>query len=289
MSLATHHSADERFDVVVSFVLFQTAIEEVSRAVAQVTASQCKSFVVLVDNSVPALSLPDFDPDKVLVIKTRANLGYGRGHNRAIQWAEGKARYHLVMNTDLTFGSGVIEGLVEFMDARPHVGLSMPKVLYPDGRIQRLCRLLPNPLDLLGRRFFNWSAWAKRRNKLYEFHDWNYDQVASFPFLSGCFMMLRSRILYTIGGFDERYFLYAEDLDLSRRMHACSDTVFVPDFEVVHEYRSEGGRGVKRLLYGIRSLSQYFAKWGWFIDRDRDEINKRTIAALKDAKYGERT
>lgn len=281
MNLADSSAIPGGFDAIVSFVLFGTATEEVDRAIAQVAASRCSTFVILVDNSLPPLPLPEYDPAKVLLIRTGANLGYGRGHNRAIQWAAGKSRYHIVMNTDLTYGDGVIDGLVDFMDSHPEVGLSMPKVRYPDGRIQRLCRLLPSPVDLIGRRFFGWTIWAKRRNTLYEFHDWKYDHVASFPFLSGCFMMMRSSVLHAVGGFDERYFLYAEDLDLSRRMHACSETLFVPDVEVVHEYRSEGGRGIRRLLYGVRSLSQYFGKWGWFFDSERDEINKRTISALR--------
>lgn len=272
----------KRYDVIASFVLFGTAVDEVSRAVEQACSNSSNIFVVLVDNSVPPLSLPEFDPGKVLLIQTGANLGYGRGHNVAIQWGAGKSRYHLVMNTDLTYDAGVIDTLVQFMDAHPSVGLSMPKVRYPDGSIQRLCRLLPGPTDLIGRRFFAWTAWAKRRNKHYEFHDWNYDRVASFPFLSGCFMMLRSSVLHAVGGFDERYFLYAEDLDLSRRIHLCSETLFVPDVEVVHEYRSEGGRGFRRLIYGIRSLSQYFNKWGWIFDPERDEINRRTIRALNE-------
>jgi GT2 family glycosyltransferase len=281
MTIEQSTAVSSSFDAIVSLVLFGTATDEVNRAIAQVTGSRCRTFVILVDNTVPPLPLPEYDAAKVLYIQTGANLGYGRGHNRAIRWAEGKSRYHIVMNTDLTFGDGVIDELVGFMDTYPDVGLSMPKVRYPDGRIQRLCRLLPSPVDLLGRRFFGWSAWAKRRNSIYEFHDWNYDSVASFPFLSGCFMMMRSSVLHAVGGFDERYFLYAEDLDLSRRMHACSETLFVPDVEVVHEYRSESGRGLKRLMYGICSLSQYFGKWGWIFDRDRDEINKRTVSALR--------
>ena len=275
------NSLPEQLDVVVSFVLFGTGVDEVNRAVEQALDNQSNVYVVLVDNSVPPLNLPNYDAARVQLIRSGANLGYGRGHNLAIKWGQGRSRYHLVMNTDITYGKGVIDVLTTFMDARLDVGLTMPKVLYPDGSIQRLCRLLPSPADLLGRRFFAWTVWAKRRNRVYEFHDWNYDSVARFPFLSGCFMMMRRSVLETVGGFDERYFLYAEDLDLSRRMHGCSETLFIPDVEVVHEYRSEGGRGLMRLLYGMRSLSQYFAKWGWFFDAERDAINRRTVAALQ--------
>jgi GT2 family glycosyltransferase len=272
---------DSSFDVVVSFVLFNTEIGEVTRAVDQACACDCSTFVILVDNSVPPLPLPTYDRTRVALIRTGANLGYGRGHNRAIAKAEGQSRYHIVMNTDLRYGADVIDSLVKFMDDNQSVGLSMPKVLYPDGRIQRLCRLLPDPLNLIGRRFFPRSAWSIARNQTYEFHDWGYDNIASFPFLSGCFMMMRRSVLDRVGGFDERFFLYAEDLDLSRRLHEVSETLYFPFVEVIHEYRSEQGRGMKRLLYGMRSLSQYFSKWGWIFDPSRDRVNQKAVTDLK--------
>ncbi len=273
-------STEAPYDVVASFVLFHTERSEIERTITQMRAANARTMAVLVDNSVPPLDLAWCEAPDVRVIRSGGNIGYGRGHNRAITSTVGLSRYHIVMNTDLTYGAGVIEGLVTFMDQHPSVGLSMPKVRYPDGRIQRLCRLLPNPLDPIGRRFFGFTRWSAERNRRYELHDWGYDSVASFPFLSGCFMMLRRDVLDSIGGFDERYFLYAEDLDLSRRMHAVSETLFVPHVEVVHDYRSEKRRSVRSLLYGVRSLSQYFWKWGWVFDPERERINRATLAAL---------
>ena len=133
---------------------------------------------------------------------------------------------------------------------------------------------------LIGRRFFGRMAWTQKRNRQYELHDWAYDDIASFPFLSGCFMFMRRSVLNRVVGFDPRYFLYAEDLDLSRRIHAVAETLFYPKVEIVHEYRSLNRRSWRQWMYGITSLSQYFSKWGWLVDRERDAINARTIAAL---------
>lgn len=263
-------------DVCVSFVLFGTAREEVEQAIAQARSDRLKIHIVLIDNSQPPLDLAFAQADDVTVFSTSTNLGYGRGHNIALAASKGRCRYNLVMNTDLQMGPEVIPALVTFMDDHDDVGHTTPKVRYPDGSLQRLCRLLPDPADLLGRRFFSKTEWAKKRNKRYEFHNWHYDTVAEFPFLSGCFMLIRRSVLDVVGYFDERYFLYAEDLDLSRRIHAVARTLFVPHQSVIHEYRSQTKPSWRRLRYAIVSLAQYFTKWGWVRDVERDRINRRT-------------
>lgn len=264
-------------DVCVSFVLFGNDRGEVERAVAQVQASALAVHVIVVDNTSPPLNL-DFLAcwPGVTVVATNANLGYGRGHNIALRASEGRTRYNLVLNTDLEMAADVLPGLVAFMDTRPDAGLAMPRVVYPDGSLQRLCRLLPVPADLIGRRFFARTRWAAARNRNYEFHDWDYGSVAEFPFLSGCFMLIRRSVLDVVGYFDERYFLYAEDLDLSRRIHALARTLYVPSQTVVHEYRSQSRPSLRRLRYAAVSLFRYFNKWGWIHDPGRDAANERT-------------
>lgn len=270
-------SIPDGLDVCASFILFETDVSEIERAVAQVLAADATTHVVLVDNSVPLLDLACFADRRVTIVSVGANLGYGRANNIALAASAGKCRYNLVLNTDLEFDGSVIDGMTAFMDGRPDVGLTMPRVEYPDGTLQHLCRLLPVPLDLMGRRFFAWTSWAKRRNQKYEFHDWQYDTIAEFPFLSGCFMMLRRSVLDKIGLFDERYFLFAEDLDLSRRVNRVSRTLYLPHLTITHEYRSRARPSFRRLRYAAVSLVRYFIKWGWIKDPERDEANRRAL------------
>ena len=75
-------------------------------------------------------------------------------------------------------------------------------------------------------------------------------------------MALRREIVDRIEGFDERFFLYGEDLDLSRRMHTVARTMFAPVAIVVHEYRSEERPSHQLTRYKLVSLARYFAKWG---------------------------
>lgn len=280
VSVQRRHKEEVLVDCTVSFVLFHTPIEEVSQVVASVCAAKASVHVWLVDNSVPPIALPDF-PANVSVIKTGENLGYGRAHNVAIRAAAGLARYHFILNTDLEFDGDAIDGMTAFLDLNPQAGLAMPKVVYPDGQIQRLCRLLPDPVGLIARRFLGKTAWGRARNERYEFHHWHYDTVASFPFLSGCFMAVRRSVLDQVGGFDERYFMYAEDIDLSRRIHAVSQTLFVPTVKVQHEYRSHTRRSLRLLSYLVINFARYFNKWGWFRDPERDRVNAETIRRLQ--------
>lgn len=263
----------------VSFVLFQTPLDEVAKAVDQVLRSGGNYHVVLVDNSVPSLDLPQYD-SRVTVIRTARNLGYGTGHNRAFALPGIVTRYHFVVNTDVTYEPDALPELIAFMDRNPAVGLAMPRVTYPDGTLQHLCRLLPAPLDVFGRGFFGKADWVAARNKRYEFHDWGYDRVESFPFLSGCFMALRTSTLEQVGGFDERFFLYAEDLDLSRRIYRVARTAFVPEVTATHEYRTKGSFSFRRLLYRLSSLTKYFNKYGWFVDQERTRFNRETVARV---------
>ena len=272
-------------DACVSFVLFKNDRDEIINAIRHAQAARVRTHIVVVDNSVPPLDLSYARAMGATVVQTNDNIGYGRGHNIALAASHGKCRYNIVMNTDLQMQGDAVSGMVAFMDQHLEAGLAMPKVCYPDGSLQRLCRLLPDPTDILARRVLHRTQWGREKNRKYEFHNWNYDTVAEFPFLSGCFMILRRETLDQVGLFDERYFLYAEDLDLSRRIRTVARTLYNPSETVVHEYRSQARPSLKRMLYALVSLSRYFFKWGWIFDRERDRINQAAIEQF-DAQRG---
>ena len=269
-----------KVDVWCSVVTFQTPAAEIERLASTLSRVRASVSLTIVDNSssLPPLALPE--ALQAEVIRPGTNLGYGRGHNLAIEQSMGRCRYHLVLNSDIIFEPDVIDELCAFMDERPTAGLVMPKVYFPDGSLQHLCRLLPNPVVLVGRRFFGRTKWAERLNATYELHDWAYNEVANFPFLSGCFMFIRRSILDQVEGFDSRYFLYAEDLDLSRRIHLVAETLFYPNVSIIHEYRSLKRRSWSQWRYAIVSLTKYFNKWGWLFDEERDRINKEALERL---------
>ncbi len=272
--------ASHRYDVVGSCVLFNTALDEITRMVAQFAQSGCRTHLMFVDNSPEPIAMPVFDPERVTVLRPGRNLGYGAGNNCALTASAGWSRYFLILNSDLEFDGQGIDRMVSYLDHHPDVVLAAPKVVYPDGRLQTLCRLLPTPADLLGRQFRPNAKATHDRNIRYEFRDWSYDHPAQFPFLSGCFMLARRSALDELGGFDERFFLYGEDVDLSRRLHAKGRTMFVPAMTIVHDYRSRVGFKPHLIRLMVTNLARYFSKWGWVLDRDRAAINRRAVAEL---------
>lgn len=215
----------------------------------------------------------------VSLIKS-GNVGFGAGHNKALKEVLSApgflSQYHLIMNPDVYFEPGVPDTLMAFMDDRPAVGLVMPKILYPDGSTQHLCKLLPTPLDSIGRRFipgFLRNMLFGRRFRRYEMLHRDYDKTMEVPHLSGCFMMVRTKVFQDIGLFDERFFMYMEDVDLSRRILEKYKNLYYPEVAIYHHYHKGSYKGGKLLKHHIRSALKYFNKWGWFFDKERKNIN----------------
>jgi GT2 family glycosyltransferase len=269
-------------DVVASLVLFKTPPAEVEACIDQILGSKRATRVIVVDNSPTPTALRAYPADRVTTVFAGANLGYGRAHNRAIALARGRAPFHLIMNTDVVLQDDAIDQMLAFMEANPDTGLGSPLIHYPDGRLQTQCRLLPSPLNMFGRGFLDDSEWNRRMNRRYELQDWGYDRAENIPFLPGCFMMVRSEVLHAVGGFDERFFLFAEDLDLCRRIYQISRCMFVPSAVIRHELRSRVRRRWRIHAYKIANLVRYFNKWGWIRDDDRKRINAETLQRVLD-------
>ena len=265
-------------DVIVSLVLFHTARQEVEFCIGQILSSRRRTHVIIVDNGPTSTPLDHYPRDRVTFVHSGSNLGYGRAHNRAIMLGRHRAPFHLIMNTDVVLNGDVIDEMVTFMEKHGDAGLTSPLIRYPDGSLQTSCRLLPTPMNMFGRGFLDNSPWNREMNRSYELQHWAYDTVQNIPFLPGCFMLVRSDILTKVNGFDERFFLFAEDLDLSRRIYAISSCMFVPTSSIQHELRSRARFQWRRHLHKIVNITRYFNKWGWLSDRERVRINADTIA-----------
>lgn len=265
-----------------SIVCYRSRREQVERLLASVTTARPDLLVYLVDNS-PADTL------RALAERFGAryrhqpeNPGYARGHNLALREAiAARSAYHVVLHPDIQIPLDAIGKLIAWMEQHPDVGLLAPRVHYPDGRLQPLCKLLPHPLELLVRRFFPLLHRSSGRLARYELHGSGYSRVMEVPALSGCFLLMRLETVQRAGLFDERFFLYFGDVDLSRRVGRIARTVFVPHVAVVHDY----GRGSYRdwLLLGhhLISAARYFNKWGWLRDEERARVNARTLRAAE--------
>ncbi len=215
--------------VTASIVIYNNAPDVLNKAIDSFLNTELDVHLYLVDNSPTDQLHTAWDDPRVTYIFNGQNLGYGAAHNVAIKRAmKQESRYHLVLNPDVYFEQGVIETLQTYMDDNPDVGLVMPKVLYPDGREQRLCKLSPAPKDQFYRRFMPIRSILERRNELYELRGADFTQEMNVPFLSGSFMFLRIDALKKVGLFDEHIFMYLEDADLCRRLHRHYRTMYYP-------------------------------------------------------------
>ena len=100
------------------------------------------------------------------------------------------------------------------------------------------------------------------------------------PYLSGCFMLLRTEALKNVGMFDERFFMYPEDIDLTRRIHRKYKTIFYPNVSVVHHHARASYQNVRLLAVHVWNLVRYFNKWGWFFDKERKKVNEFVLRKL---------
>lgn len=267
-----------------SVVSYNNAPDQIADVLNSVAATSKDIALCLVDNS----------PDDTLAEVARRygaryihrpdNPGFGVAHNLAIAEAlKNGSRYHLVLNPDIAFGADVIPALQTYMETHQDVGLVMPDIRYPDGNRQHLCKLLPHPGDLLVRRFAPALYRFSGRPATYEMLHSGYDRIMDVPALSGCFMFLRASLLAKTGGFDERYFMYLEDVDLSRRIGRLARTVFFPSVSVTHAYQKGSYKSSILLIRHMRSAFHYFNKWGWFFDSERRAVNNAALRALDGA------
>ena len=268
-------------NITASIVVYKNNPVFLSKAICSFLTGTSNGKLFIVDNSPDDSLRPICEGDRIWYFFMGKNIGFGAAHNIAIRKAmENDCPYHLVLNPDVFFKETILRDMFKFMDADPSIGLAMPNVLYPDGRPQYLCRLLPSPLTLISRRLGSRLKFVRSRNHIYELQFSGYNRIMDVPFLSGCFMFLRMEALKKVGLFDERIFLYTEDIDLTRRIHRHFRTVFYPHATIYHYHERASYKNVRILFHHVTSAIAYYNKWGWFYDPDRKEINHNVLLKL---------
>ncbi|MFV0507239.1 MAG: glycosyltransferase [Bacteroidales bacterium] len=267
--------------ITASIVAYKTSDKDI-QTVLQCACNSSIERLYLIDNS-PTDDLrkyASYSP-KIEYIYGHGNMGYGAAHNIGIRKSIAlNSDYHVVINPDILFETEIAGQLEQFMNNNKTIGFVMPKIVYPSGDVQLLCKLLPTPSDWIFRRFSPFKSQVVKMNEKYELRFTGYDKQMDVPSLSGCFMFLRTSVLEEVKGFDERFFMYAEDVDLCRRIGEVSRTVFYPDLSVIHNYEKGSYKNNKLLMYHIKSAIQYFNKWGWVFDKKRKITNRIVLDRL---------
>lgn len=255
------------YDITACIVLFKNDRQILKNTINSFLNTDLLVKLYLIDNS-PNDNLHDIvDDSRIEYIFNNQNLGFGVAHNIAIKKCINFSKYHLVLNPDIYYEKGNIEKIFNFMENNLEYGQLMPKILYPNGLTQFLCKNNPTPFDLFLRRFapnFFRTFFQKRMNT-YEYLDHNYDDnIYNIPYLSGCFMFFRTNLFLEVGLFDEKIFMYIEDADITRRFLKVSKNIYFPDAHVFHHFEKGSHKNFRLMLYSIHGAFIYFNKWGWF-------------------------
>ena len=264
----------------VGLVAFNMSKSDISRLSRSFRATN-PAYKVVVDNSLDPVSMEAFENLGWTYIHNPKNPGFGSSHNLIFREYGNKADFHLVVNPDIYFEGTVMTELINFLCSNEDAGCVMPRVLYPDGEFQRLAKLLPSPIDLVVRRL-PFSRLRNNVNKRLELRE-EIEETGTYriPFLSGCFLLIKSNVIKSIGLFDERFFMYTEDTDLSRRLWMNKTyPYYYGSCCVIHGYEKGSAKSLRLLKIHISSAIKYFNKWGW-IDKKRNQINNDCLLQFK--------
>lgn len=263
----------------IGLVAYNMSNSEIINLSKSITPEKPK-YMVVMDNSPNTNSKSLFESNGWTYLSNKLNPGFAKSHNDIFNKFGKNADYHLVINPDITFKKGVIQSIMNFMNLKSDAGAVMPKIVYENDENQGLVKLLPTPLNLLINKLP--FKFLNVFNQKFLLNSFNHDKEAfKIPFLSGCFLFLRSSTILKIGFFDERYFMYAEDLDLTRRLWVNRTyPYYLPNEIVKHKFKKESSKSLKLLIIHISSVIKYFNKWGW-VDKKRDEINNECLLQFK--------
>ena len=215
----------------------------------------------VVDNASPdgtgaRLAETDFGP-RASVITLAKNLGFGAGHNKIMDRLD--SDYHAVINPDITLDTDVLTALCAWLDAHPEAVMATPRLLFPDGTEQYTAKRRPSFIALLSRQ----TPFFKKAEQHYLMRDADLTKPQKIDFCTGCFFVMRTEVFRKIGGFDESYFMYVEDADITRKAQSCGAVYYVPETYVYHAWHRDARRKWKNFWMQIRSMLHYWCKWGF--------------------------
>jgi GT2 family glycosyltransferase len=188
----------------------------------------------------------------VHVVRNTRPLGFGGNHNQA--FARAKGAYFCVLNPDIRLDANPFPSLVQAL-AAPHVGVAAPLVVGVDGTQEDSARRFPTPLAIVRRLLTGkHAAVYVAKGAAYQ-PDW----------VGGMFMLLPQSVFRQLRGFDERYFLYYEDVDLCGRLRLQGwSTVLSPVARVTHDAQHSSHRSLRYMRWHLSSMLRFFTSSTFF-------------------------
>ncbi|MCG1035344.1 glycosyltransferase [Polaribacter sargassicola] len=254
----------EKLDITVSIVLYNENLEELTNTINCFLSIPLKKKLYLIDNTEEKKFKNLYKEKVVEYIAVGKNIGFGPGHNVVISKIKEASKFHLVLNPDVSFKPTVIPNLISALDKKDNVSMIAPKVLFPNGEHQYSCRRFPLISELLVRRFSFLQPLFKSTKLKGQYKDKDLNSPFFVEWVTGCFHLYKTEDFINLQGFDERYFLYMEDVDICKRIEESGKkTIYFPNEEIVHVLKQGSSKNIKLFFRHSTSAIKYFLKWGF--------------------------
>lgn len=199
---------------------------------------------------------------RVQLIRNQSNLGFAKANNAGI--AASKAKYICLLNSDVVVPAGCFETMLTYMEHNPDIGVLGPKMISPNGGVGQSVARFPTVWNslccaLAFHRVFRQSEALGG----YMMEGFPYDRIEDVEVLTGWFWMVRRAALEQVGGLDERFFMYGEDIDWCHRFHNAGwRVVFYPEAQALHYAAASSAQAPTRFYVEMqRAKEQYFRKY----------------------------
>lgn len=243
-------------EISATIVTYNEDIDTLKKTVNCFLKTPLSKKLYVVDNSPTDALKNHFKQPEITYFFAGKNLGFGKAHNLVI--SELTSEFHLILNPDVTFNSQVLPNLIQELRKQETVAMISPKIVYPDGSMQFYCRKYPSFSELIYRRL----GLFKRKTQASEYR--NLDLSKSFfpESMHGCFMLFKTQDFIKINGFDERYFLYMEDIDMCKKIDVINKKkMYFPNETIKHLHQRGSAKKINLLFHHLLSARKYFKKW----------------------------
>lgn len=253
-----------KLDITASIVLYKENLEELTHTIKCFLNTPLRKKLFLIDNNEDKQFQNIFRQEEVVYKAIGKNIGFGAGHNLILDEIKNLSKNHLILNPDVSFKSSVIPNLIGKLNRHEIASMIAPKVLFPDGVHQYSCRRYPRVLELIARRFISLEPLFK--SLIYNGKYKDKELKASFfpDYITGCFHLYKTEDFVKLRGFDERYFLYMEDVDICRKIEKLNKMkLYYPKEEITHALKQGSSKDFNLFLKHTSSAIKYFLKWGF--------------------------
>jgi GT2 family glycosyltransferase len=253
----------EKLDITASIVLYNEDITELTKTVACFLNISLNKKLFLIDNTPNKQFKGIFNQEEVIYIAVGKNIGFGAGHNVIINKIKSASKFHLILNPDVSFKAAVITNLISELENDKTLAMIAPKVLFPNKTHQYSCRRYPSVSELLARRFIFLKPFFKSVVLQGTYRDKNLNNPFFAEYITGCFHLYKTTDFVALQGFDDRYFLYMEDVDICKKIDALGKKkLYYPNEEIIHVLKQGSSNNLKLFLRHTSSAVKYFLKWG---------------------------